>query len=280
MRSSLSCSVFGVKRLLVILPAAVLLTSCTVMDIVGPRANGEIMTLARQASADQFSLDDAAAAELRATQSSQLVAEAQRLCGTDDAGNPPSSCDVSFGDTDLPAGAADVEAMIDQVRAATVTAAGKVPEDSVDLVVSQAIDTVAIAPVEFEGIALDDAPAADLDSARDMLRREYALEYGIGLATAWADDALLARIDALRSASDARREALTAALEPTGDVPQPLAGYEFAEGGTPTDPASAAELVQRLNADLVTQWHHAAAGADDAQWRDAAIRLAAHAQRA
>ena len=63
MRSSLSCSVFGVKRLLVILPAAVLLTSCTVMDIVGPRANGEIMTLARQASADQFSLDDAAAAD-------------------------------------------------------------------------------------------------------------------------------------------------------------------------------------------------------------------------
>ena len=147
------------------------------------------------------------------------------------------------------------------------------------LVADGELDLAAVL-VRNEGIALDDAPAADLDSARDMLRREYALEYGIGLATAWADDALLARIDALRSASDARREALTAALEPTGDVPQPLAGYEFAEGGTPTDPASAAELVQRLNADLVTQWHHAAAGADDAQWRDAAIRLAAHAQRA
>lgn len=262
-----------------ILPAAALVTSCTVMDVVGPRANSEIMALARQASADQVSLDDAAASELRASQSSQLVAEAERLCGTDDTGRPPSSCNVDYADGDLPAGSADVDAMIDQVRAATVAAAGQLPEDSVDLVVSQAIDAVALAPVDVESIALDDAPAADLDSARDLLRREYALEYGIGLATAWADDALLARIDDLRRASDARREALTAALQPTGEVPQPLAGYELSESGTPTDSASAAALVQRLNADLVTQWHHAAAGAKDAQWRDAAIRLAAHAQR-
>lgn len=289
--SSLSCTVFRVKRLpaLVSLTVAAALTaSCTVMDVVGPRANREIMGLARQAAADGFSLDDAPVArDLRAAHAEQLVAEAQRLCGTDPEGATPSSCDVTFSDTDLPAGAAALDAVIDQVRADTVAAAGKVPAGSVDLVVAQAVDTVALAPVDLDGASLAEslagAPEADLDAAREMLRREYALDYGLGLATAWADDALLERVDTLREASDERREELTAALELAGDIPQPLPGYEFAldsEGAAPTDAASAQQLVERLQADIVAQWRSSAAEAESAQWCGAAIDFTAQAQRA
>lgn len=278
--STLSCSVFGVKRLFVVLSACVL-TSCSVMDVVGPRANGEVMALARQASADEASLaGEPAAQSLRSTHAGELVAEAARLCGTDPAGNLPSSCDVSLDGAELPAGARDAGELVAQVRSHTVAAADKLPPESVDLAVAQAVDTVALEPVDLGGLALGDAPAPDLASARHMLEQEYAFEYGLGLATAWADEPLIARVDALRDASDARRTSLLVALEPTGDVPAPLPGYEVADSASVADSPSAAEFVDRLNADLLTQWRSAAADAEGRQWRDAAIGLAAHAQRA
>ncbi|QPK82573.1 hypothetical protein G7Y29_06700 [Corynebacterium qintianiae] len=268
------------KRLLAIVPAAALLTSCTALDVVGPRANGEIMALAKQASADESSLVDAPAAhDLRAAHADQLVAEAQRLCGTDPDGATPPTCRVTYGDADLPAGAVDVGALVDQVRASAVDAADKVPDDSVDLVVSQAVDTVALAPVNLDGLNVSDAPAADLDAAREALRREYVLEYGLGMATAWGDEAVDERVDELRGASDKRREALAAALEPTGEVPQPLPGYEFADGSAPYDADSAAAFIERLHADTVAELRRAAGDATGSQWRDAAIGLSAHAQR-
>lgn len=270
-------------RLLAILPAAALLTSCSVVDLAGPRANGDIMELAAQARADaQVLTASPAARDLRVAQADQLVGEARRLCGTDPEGATPTSCDTSVDESALPAGSGDVAALANQVRAQAVDSADKVPASSVDLVVAQAIDAVALAPVPLDGIDLSGADRADLDAAREALRREYELEYGIGLATAWADEGLISRIDAIRAAADERRAALTTALEPTGDIPQPAAGYEFLANGdaeAPTDADSAAQLVTRLQADTVTQWRRAAAEAQSRAWRDAAIRCAAHAQR-
>ena len=99
------------------------------MDVVGPRANGEIMSLAKQASADWVFGEHPEWRELRKFQSEQLQDEALRLCGTDETGQTPQSCNVGYGDTDLPA-AADAAVLLEH----TVTAADKVPADSVDLV--------------------------------------------------------------------------------------------------------------------------------------------------
>lgn len=280
MPCSLSCTVFVVKRLLAILPAAVLLSACSVMEIVGPRANGEVMALARQAAADGFALSgDPVAGDMRSTQSNQLVAEAARLCGTLPDGSIPSSCELEFDDANLPAGATTTADMITQLRTATVAAADKVPDDSVDLVVTQAIDAVALAPVVLDPPAVEGIPEADMQSAQEMLSREYALEYGLGLATAWADEALLARIEALRSASDQRREALASALTRDGQAQEPLPGYDLSPEDAPVDLGSANALVDRLRTEVVEAWRTAATDAQSAQWRDAAIGFAAAAQR-
>ncbi|AWB85091.1 hypothetical protein C3E79_06820 [Corynebacterium liangguodongii] len=248
------------------------------MDVVGPRANGEIMALARQASADELSLGGTPASELRKAQADQLAGEALRLCGTSPSGETPSTCNVSYGDTDLPRGAASESELIARLRADTVAAAARVPESSVDLVVAQAVDTVALEPVRLAPPSLDRAPEADVEATREALRGEYALEYGLGLATAWADDSLRQRIDALRKAADERREALVSALAPTGEVPAPAPGYETS--AAPSDAASAAAFVEQLRAAQVARLRRLAAEAQGEAWRDAAIGLAAHAQRA
>lgn len=260
-----------------VLPAALLLTSCTVMDVVGPRANGEIMSLAKQASADWVFGEHPEWAELRKFQSEQLQDEALRLCGTDETGQTPQSCNVGYGDTDLPA-AADGAALLEH----TVTAADKVPDDSVDLVVAQAIDALALTPVEIEVEAaapLDNDSATQ--SAADLLARENALYYGLGIALAHADGDLRARIKALREASHERTAVLTRLLDGADDQALvPAAGYAFADGYTePETPDQAAELVETMQGDLVKQWRYAAAHAESKQWREAAILLAAHAQR-
>ena len=66
-----------------------------------------------------------------------------------------------------------------------------------------------------------------------------------------------------------------------GESLVPAAGYEFAEGYTePANAEEAAQLVSTMQGDLVKQWRYAAAHAESKQWREAAILLAAHAQRA
>lgn len=267
-----------VKKLMV-LPAALLLTSCTVMDVVGPRANGEIMSLAKQASADWVFGDPSREQwhEMRKKQSEELKNEARRLCGLDAQGETPASCDVGYGDTDLPANG-NASALLER----TITAVDKVPEESVDLVVAQAIDALALSPVDLGQI---EGPLADdtaVQSAADLLARENALYYGLGIALAHADSDLRARVKALREASHERTAALTRLLDGAdGQALVPAAGYSFADGYTePETPDQAAELVNTMQGDLVKQWRYAAAHAESKQWREAAILLAAHAQRA
>lgn len=278
------------KKLLV-LPAVLLLTGCTVMDVVGPRPNSEIMALAKQASADWvFGSDDTPEwREMRKFHSEQLKDEALRLCGTDETGATPSTCDVGYGDTDLPASES-----VNELVGRTVAAARKVPDESVDLVVAQAIDALALAPVSLapapiagegagDGAGLSDD--ADIAAAHDMLARENALYYGLGLALAYADEGLRSRIGTLREASHERVNLLVE-LIPAGEGAStealaPAAGYTFAEGyAEPTSPESAAQLVETMHNDLVTQWRRTAADANSPAWLSEAIALAAHAQRA
>lgn len=301
MATTLSCSVFRVKKLLA-LPAVLLLSGCTVMDVVGPRANGEIMALAKQASADWVFGSDGTPEwrEMRKFHGEQLQAEALRLCGVDEAGKTPSTCNVGYGDTDLPAAAAPEE-LLDS----TVAAAKKVPDESVDLVVAQAIDAVALASVELPADPARLSGEADIDAARAMLAQENALYYGLGLALAYADDGLRGRIRVLREASHERVSVLTTLVDdpqPPGDVGAgaaaedgaedgaedaaaealvPAAGYKFTEGfQEPTSLPEATHLVKTMQSDLVKQWRRTAANASSADWMRAAILLAAHAQRA
>lgn len=278
MRPSLSCSVLRVKKLLRALTAgslAATLAGCTVMDVVGPRPNREIMALARQAEADALGDAGGDFAAVRRDQADALKAEVLRLCGTDPQGEVPSSCHATH-DAELPAATTT-----DGVLELTVDTVPQLPEESVDLVVAQAVDVAAIAPVDLEHaeqVSLDDV---DVPAVQHLLAQEYALDYGLGVATAYGDDALRGRITALREASADRAVILTAALAAAGaEVPVPAAGYKVVHAEAPTDLAGAAGLVERLRGDLVADWRLAAAHAQHDAWRRAAILLAAHAQQA
>ena len=277
MPTNLACNVQRVKKLLLLPATALLLTSCTVMDIVGPRANGEIMALAKQASADWSGGDPAREQwrEMRKKHSEELKGEALRLCGLDAQGHTPASCDVSYGDTDLPA-TGNADALLEH----TVAAADKVPAESVDLIVAQAIDALTLSPVNLEPVTETVSDTADTEAARDLLARENAVYYGLGLALAYADSDLRERVGELREASHERTAALTRVLGAADEALVPAAGYDFAEGyAEPANAEEAAQLVSTMQGDLVKQWRYTAAHAESATWREDAIRLAAHAQR-
>ncbi|MDN8593731.1 MULTISPECIES: DUF4439 domain-containing protein [unclassified Corynebacterium] len=270
------------KFLAVILTTALAapLAACSPLDVFGPRANSEIIALAKQASADAEASSpnsgggdsNAKWNELRIFHAKQLQDEAQRLCGTDDNGETPSTCQVEYDGTHLPVGA-DAAALVEQ----TVESTGKVPDESVDLVVAQAIDAAAAADLPLDIASPIDDEAA-LEAAKQLASAEYAVDYGLDIATAYADDQLQGRIDTLRTLHDARLSALHDAF-PAGSLPVREAGYEV-HGGAPTNPAEAAAFVDKLESDLVERWRNAAADATSTDWRGAAIILAGHAQRA
>lgn len=252
------------------LPAGLLFVStaagCTVMDVVGPRADAEIVALARQAAADEASGN-----EFRGAQKQVLIDEALRLCGTTPEGATPSSCTVELGE--LPA-ASDTGSLV----ALSADAADRVPEESVDIVVAQAIDAAAAAPVDLDTVVVS-ATEGDLDAEakREILEREYAFQYGLGVAKAFGGKDLAERVVALDRASKERVAALITAVD-QDTVAAP--GYLIDAPEQPTDEASAARFVEHLRTNLVDEWRHTAAAANDPAWREAAIWLAAHAQRA
>lgn len=305
------------KKLLATLPFAGALiaglTACapvdTVVGIMGPRPNPEIMTLAKQAAAD--GLGDSEFSNLRRMHAEQLQSEAIRLCGTNPQGQAPPSCNVSVDEQTLP----PAESVAELV-AATAAVVPQLPAESVDLVIAQAVDAAALEPVRLgEADEPSAAPgsevAADAEGAASILEQEYALRYAIGVARAYADAPLVARIDAVQASSDERVEAISRFIEagtlvadpvpdanvspvaaPSGgsdlepgsedavrSLPAPAAGYEFLEGSGPVTAAEAAEVVERVQRDVVDQWRITAASANNEPWRRLAIRLAAHAQR-
>ncbi|WP_288831215.1 DUF4439 domain-containing protein [uncultured Corynebacterium sp.] len=261
---------------LALVPACLALASCSVMDIAGPRPNSEVLALARQAEADSLSLHDAPAAELRSRQAAQLYDEITRLCGTDAAGAPPATCEVERGPGEA-AGAPDVGALTGSAAEGAARALSSLPDESVDLVVAQAVDATALQPVNLPPVTVADT--ADLEAAREMLRREFAVEYALGLASSYADADLSARIDALGEAAEQRRDYLTGLLAASGEIPVPAPGYEFSGRPEPADSEQAAALVDEMEECLVAEWRATAAGASTAPWMTAAIALAAQAQR-
>ena len=216
MRSSLSCSVLRVKKLLITVPLVLLLGGCTVMDVVGPRPNKEVMALAKQAHAD--GLPSGATEDyrqLRTEQSDALKAEALRLCGTDPEGEAPSSCSVNFDDAELPASIGAQELVF-----LTADTAPRLPKESVALAVEQAIDATAMQPVALDNVGSATLTSeADITHATAVVQREAELQYGLGFALAFADDPLRERIAVLREASRERTDALTPSIRLT---PPPL----------------------------------------------------------
>ncbi|HJD78129.1 MAG TPA: hypothetical protein K8V93_03855 [Corynebacterium pollutisoli] len=213
-----------------------LLASCSV-EMLGPRPNPELSTLADQAHATG-----------RAADAAELEAEIARLCGTHEDGTVPTSCDYA----PTPVEEADAFEV-------TVAAVDDVPAESRDLVARQA---VALAAGEAAPVPLSEAAA---EQARALLRTEYAHVYGLQVAQAFHGD-----VETLIDAAETRITALREVLAPAGDVPVAEPGYAVSGELSPGDEGFVTALVAERDA----AWLNAVSDADDDGWRAWLARVA------
>lgn len=252
------------------------LSSCAVVDVLGPRPNSDLLQLAQQALADQsgHADTDPEFAQLRGTQAETLLSELSRLCGTDETGAIPETCEVERGEL-LESGLSP-SGSSDESLEQTLSAVTEVPEESVDLLTLQAVELAAV----DQDTELPELPTLteedDQAAARDLLKQEYAAEYGLGVAVAFLDPADRPLYDAVLSSIQEHILALQLLLEPTGEVPVAEPGYELT---TPPEPGAAAAgtLIRETAANEVLRWQEAASAADGEQWRSFAVDAAAHA---
>ncbi|MBC3185351.1 hypothetical protein H7347_01955 [Corynebacterium sp. zg-331] len=255
--------------------AATLLGGCAVDDFFGPRPHAAVSSLAAgaRADADRLATTDPPLAALRRKQAEIFDAEVARLCGTLPDGTTPSSCATGQDD---PAEAPE-HTGLEQILAAF----DSLPEESRPLAAEQAIALAkATGTTDVESAARNADLAQDAlsaEAAREVLRREHALAYGVGVARAFG----AGNLDDLTASIHERIAALTTALEPTGNVPVAEAGYLITGVPSPTDAASAQAFVAAAIAQAVDSWTAAAAAApgNGSGWLALAITGAAHAGR-
>lgn len=227
------------------------ISSCAVVDFFGPRPNSALVELAQTAQADADAAEDTELAQLRLTQSEELFAEINRVCGLEEDGTVPESCAVSGED---PAGPS---ASSDDAVAQLIELADDAPDESRPLLISQAI-----------ALAEGDAPLPEepqeevLAEATSLLENEYATIYGLDVAEAHG-----------ASVETETHESLTLELSALLGDNAPVADTAY-EAEWPDDSnaqAFADELVQSSRDHLAA----AAATTDDPQWRSWLIHSAA-----
>ena len=163
------------------------LTGCqavdSVVDYFGPRPENRLLALADAAATDALTLNgvDDHAAGIRSSQADALYAEITRLCGTDDAGNPPRSCEVER--PTKANRAADSSEVMENAASATTAAADEVTVESRILVTEQAIALNAWLPGDAP--AIPELSQPEQKSAADLLAWEYEQVYALDFARAY-----------------------------------------------------------------------------------------------
>lgn len=251
------------------------LVSCSVDDIaefMGPGPDERILELANRAAGEGTRLDGEAA-QVRGRHAEELSAEIVRLCGTRPDGSLPQSCEFGLTPTDEEISLEDsLTVTLDAVRSGA-------PAESRALLVRQAVDIAGLTTDPDPSLTPPERP--DLDAARDLLSREYATAWGLGIAQAFLEGQEAADIEDRLDEHEVRISALRALFEDTtGDADVPVAepGYEIEGIPSPTDPASARAFVSTLQKNLAVAWMEAAVDAKDPGWREFTVRGAALAE--
>lgn len=215
------------------------LSSCT----FGPRPNGELLELAQQATADG-----------RTAHADALFAEIERLCGIDEQGAVPASCEVEHTAGELKPSPAPLGGYL----------TAKVPEQSEDLVTAQAIE---LASLDTSALpASDITDPEDQELVREVLRTEHAAVYGLEASRAFASDPEW--VDALVEKHVQRVEVLSDAV---ADAPVAAAGYTYGE----MELGDA--LIQQIEDSTADAWAAAAADALSVEARSLLVQGAGRA---
>ena len=255
----------------------------SVVDYFGPRPEDALERLAVAAASDGLALQgvDDEAADMRSSQADALFAEIARLCGTDDQGNVPHSCEVDRPTRAPPA--TDSSQVLEEAASATTEAADEVSSESRPIVTQQAITLNAWLPGDAPDIPTLSQPQRE--SATDLLQWEYEQVFGLDFARAYSDPAAEGRIDKLLSLHHHRIDQLQEAISQNGEVPQPEPAYS--SGGTtlPSDADSAAAFLDTMMEQDADKWHAAAVAAaqqesPNQEWLNWIIGIAAESQAA
>lgn len=253
-----------------------------IVDYFGPHADPSLTLLAQAASADALTLHelDADAAALRAQQAEQLYDEIDRLCGRDEDGNTPRSCDV---DRDVaPRNSTDVSAVLDDASASSEEKISAVPEESRALLTTQAIELAAWKNTERAEIAaIPELSEQERTLGVELLEWEYQQVYALDVARSYVSPDQEAHVDELLSVHEDRVLQLQGQLEKLGSVPQPAAAYDSPTGSLPTDAESARAFVDKLAHNDALKWTDAAISAEPSSpWQHWLIAVAAQSHRA
>ncbi|EFQ81567.1 hypothetical protein HMPREF0305_10453 [Corynebacterium pseudogenitalium ATCC 33035] len=250
----------------------------SVVDYFGPRPESRLLALADAAATDALSLSgvDDHAAGLRSSQADALYAEITRLCGTDDAGNPPRSCEVERPTEANHA--ADSGEIMENAASATTEAADEVTVESRTLVTEQAIALNAWLPSDAPDIPELSQP--EQKSAADLLSWEYEQVFGLDFARAYVGPEHEDKVDHRLAVHHRRIDALQDALARYGNIPQPESAYTSGEQELPHDSASALAFIDGLAEHDGRKWSAAATGAaqeesPDQEWVTWLIGIAA-----
>lgn len=222
--------------------AALSLSACSLVDAFGPQPDAALLELAHKATADSTEADgeDGTVAEIRAGHAEALYAEISRLCGIDETGTVPQSCEVNPADSE--------EAPSPARLGAYLTAVDEVPEESRDLVVSQAIDLASFDTTELEPAEITEP--ADLALLEELLIQEHAAVYALEAARAFASAP--GDVDSLVDDHQLRVNLLTDMLD---DAPVAAPGYTFG------DAELGDEFIAEVEDTLTQAWSAAAADA-------------------
>lgn len=233
---------------------AVALTGCSAaVDALGPRPNQTLVSLAQQATADAETMEASDIQQLRALHAEQLYEEIERLCGRDETGAVPSSCEVerNAGETAYSPDPLGVYLTVN-----------KVPAESSDLVNSQAIDIAAHHTSDFEAVPVTES---EREIITNLLEAEFAAVYAVDMARAYVSPEEASLVDELVEAHELRILTLQNCL------PEPLippAAYT----GSEEDFGRGMEYIAEVENALESTWRAAAGEAHSPDTRGLIIR--------
>ncbi|MFP7364609.1 DUF4439 domain-containing protein [Corynebacterium callunae] len=256
---------------------AATLSGCT----PSPEPDPVLVEMLQDAQLDSHALATTApeASALRSEHAQEIQAEIDRQCGYTDEGTVPESCTVEL--TAIGASpATDAASYIADSQSLILDKLDEIPADSVALITEQYIEQARFTAAPEEdlqaptNLTLTDAEQA---VAKEMLSREYAAAWSLGVALAYSPTEQQSAIESAISNHQQRASVLVHILgDSAEDSFSP--GYR-SDIPEPTDAASAQLTVSKVQENAVSAWHAAAAASTTDAWRVLCTEIAGDTAR-
>ena len=261
------------RRISALLGASLLSVSLVACS-PSPSPNATLAEMLSDAQQDAQALSKSAPelAEVRASHAEELLDEIHRVCGFEDDGSTPESCQVAPSDLEAPP-AKDADSYIVKSQKQILEHLADVPEDSRALVIGHYIDESRLGN-DIKITAPTDLSLSDDEwiTLQDLAERENAAAWALGVAMGYLPSNKHETVSAMIEHHQ-QRAALLNSLNGENAASLAEPGYT-SELPAPTDTKSALNTVSTVENSAVSSWHAAAAAAKTDQWRVLCAQIA------